>query len=363
MEFWSAFLAETDKSILFVLARGFDPRMCTGLETLLQFKKSRITCLLVEFEDGKPTTNDSLEKMATQNHERLLAMCDINTIPLQPHKVNMWGSVGSGRHRVGARNAAALFDIGMLAPYTDVIVDISSMPRSIYVALIGKLMFIIDQYSATNPTSRGPNLHVMVTEDSDLDHHIRDRASDETPNYVHGFSSGMEEEATANMPKIWFPILSENRRNQAEKIYAHINPAEVCPILPSPSIDPRRGDSVFIALRDLLFDEWRIEPRNIIYSSEQNPFETYRQIYKAIIHYNVALKPLGGCKSILSVLSSKLLSIGALLAAYELRKDRYSVGITHLETQEYNLEGAAALASITNEQLHTLWLMGSCYEL
>jgi hypothetical protein len=105
------------------------------------------------------------------------------------------------------------------------------------------------------------------------------------------------------------------------------------------------------------FDQWGVEPRNIIYASEQNPFETYRQIYQAVCDYNKVLSPLGGCKTVVSAMSSKLLSIGALLAAYELGV-KMSVGIANIEAQGYNMDD-----NVTNEEeLFTLWLAGDCYD-
>ncbi len=94
-------------------------------------------------------------------------------------------------------------------------------------------------------------------------------------------------------------------------------------------------------------------------SAEQNPFEVYRQIHQTVKHYNEALKPLGGCKVAISALSSKLLSIGALLAAYELKGAKFSIGIANVEAQGYQIEGDTE--SIKAE-LFTLWLIGDCYE-
>ena len=90
--------------------------------------------------------------------------------------------------------------------------------------------------------------------------------------------------------------------------------------------------------RELLFDQLRIEPTNIIYAAERNPFEAYRQIRRTILQYGRALEPLGGCRSVVSALSTKLLSLGALLAAYELKQAGVDVGIAHVESQGYSIE-------------------------
>ena len=36
--------------------------------------------------------------------------------------------------------------------------------------------------------------------------------------------------------------------------------------------------------RELLFDQLRVEPYNIVYSTESNPFEVYRQVICSILH-------------------------------------------------------------------------------
>ncbi|MBC7173648.1 MAG: hypothetical protein H5U40_14505 [Polyangiaceae bacterium] len=115
-----------------------------------------------------------------------------------------------------------------------------------------------------------------------------------------------------------------------------------------------------IEYRELLFDQLRVEPRNIIYAAESNPFEVYRQIMRSILHYDRALKPLGGCKVALSAMSSKLASIGVLLAAYELgrREPKVTVGVAHVESQGYRVDQEAAGPAPT---LFTMWLSGECY--
>jgi hypothetical protein len=278
---------------------------------------------------------------------------------LSTKTVNMWSGDGSSRHRLGSRSATGIFsNISEIKDYTDIIIDISAIPRSIYFSLIGKMLYLIDQVK--NGISI-PNLHVVVSENAKLDQIIRSIDIDDTAGYIHGFSSDIETEATTGIPTIWIPILGEDKSGQLERIYNHVNPDEICPVLPFPSLNPRRGDELLIAYREFLFDKWRIESRNIIYASEQNPFETYRQIYKAVYHYNQALKPLGGCKVAVSAVSSKLLSIGALLAVYEM-KENFSIGLAHIGTQGYNMDEVLTTTGNRNSELFSLWLAGECYE-
>ncbi len=131
-------------------------------------------------------------------------------------------------------------------------------------------------------------------------------------------------------------------------------------VLPSPAIDPRRADNLIDEYRELLFSKFRADPTNIIYACEWNPFEVYRQIRRTIKQYNVALEALGGCKAFVSSTSSKLLSVGALLAAYECKYGLgLEVGVANVEARGYTKKRS----DVTNEEKpHSLWLAGECYD-
>jgi hypothetical protein len=104
-----------------------------------------------------------------------------------------------------------------------------------------------------------------------------------------------------------------------------------------------------------------VEPRNIIYASERNPFEAYRQLRQTIGHYQLALAPLGGCLSVLSVVSTKLLSLSALLAAYELKQAKINIGIAHVESQGYRADGSYFEVKNTQAVLFGMVLTGEYY--
>jgi K+-sensing histidine kinase KdpD len=54
--------------------------------------------------------------------------------------------------------------------------------------------------------------------------------------------------------------------------------------------------------------------------------------------------------------------VGALLAAYELKRAGIDIAIAHVETHGYTLSGSADINSLANEsKLYGLWLSGDCY--
>jgi hypothetical protein len=257
--------------------------------------------------------------------------------------------------RVSSRNAANLFDaVGQLQGYSDVVIDISAMPRGIYFPLIARLLYLLDGWPAG---TEKPNLHVLVAEDPGLDARITEEGVDESADFLYSFGGRLSQEATAEYPKVWMPLLGELRTTQFERIYDLVKPDEVCPVLPSPSRNPRRGDNILLQYRGLLFDTLSLDHRNFVYASEHNPFEVYRQVRKAALHYYQVLHLLGGCKVALSALSSKLMSLGALLVAYELKQANFDIGVAHIECQGYTIDSAE-----TNPELVGLWLSGECYD-
>lgn len=148
----------------------------------------------------------------------------------------------------------------------------------------------------------------------------------------------MFSEVDQNVPKVWFPVLGEGSRAKLEKFYELIEPDEICPILPFPSKNPRRSDDILKEYRQLLFDVWNIEIRNIIYADEQNPFQVYRHICNAVLRYNNALNPLRGAKYTVSAVSSKLLSLGALLAVYNLKEIGFNIGLANVDVYGYTFK-------------------------
>jgi len=178
---------------------------------------------------------------------------------------------------------------------------------------------------------------------------------------VPGFTGRISAESIDN-PKVWLPILGEGQRLRLQRIFEKLGPNEICPVIPFPSRDPRRGDCLIEEYRQLLFDEYRVDPRNIVYASEFNPFEAYRQIFGTLDRYRVALGELGSCRVVISPLSSKLLSVGALLAAYDLSKQRsgqFHVGMHYVEAGSYR--PPAVIKNVTCD-LSGLWIVGEWEE-
>lgn len=355
-EFWRSFLGERKRDTLFVIGHGFDMRMCDVLAKLLTFggQGSRDVAL-ISFHEGPESPSNTYAAQRRANGERIEKLVG-GRGKIVHRTIKMFSEE---RRRVSARSIAAEFESSAeFRSYTDVIVDISALPRGLYLPLLAKILALFDQEQKDGINR---NLHVVVSHSPATDSAIVEEGLEESATYLHGFAAAaLESESTSGQPRIWIPVLGKSQQDQLEIIHSLVAPDEICPLLPSPAQNPREGDSLMIEYRDLLFDRLRVEPRNIIYAAESNPFEVYRQLMRSILHYHRALNPLGGCKVALSAMSSKLASIGVLLAAYELGRlePKVIVGVAHVESQGYRIELNGETGSTT---LYTMWLSGECY--
>ena len=349
-----------NSKILFIMSKGFDVRMNIAIKSLKQNDLPlNITCLLINFDEGDDSSSHQYKCLVDENLEELYSLIQKENI--KNANIKLWESDGRNKRRVGDRKASEALDQVNIDSYSDIIIDISALPRGIYFSMIGKILTLID--CMTLPQK--PNLMITVAENPELDIAINDDAPDDEPNFLQGFSGAIDRSAESSAdPLIWMPILGENKADYIRKAHIFLAPNETCPILPFPSRDPRRPDALTISYHGLLFDELNIEQQNIMYVPEQNPFEAYIILSKAIQNYHDSLKPIGDCKTVLSTFSSKLLSIGTLLAAYELKSKDIGVGVLNVDSQGYKLDKGIDLIKMrTESNLFLIWLTGKPYEI
>jgi hypothetical protein len=325
---------EQPRRILFILGRGFDPRMCDGIKILSDhIGKATITCYLVNFIEGTDSPSQAYRDRVEENLQKLRSLTVTHKIVEK--KIRMWKESGLRRRRVSSRSATDVIEnLDELLEFDDIFVDVSAMPRSVFFSITGKILKLLD---GCKDGRRTPNFFSIISESPGIDARINDASIDDSANYLQGFGS-IELEGNKNVPKIWIPVVGGLQRKQLDLIYELVGPDEIFPVLPFPAKNPRKSDELLIEYRELFFDDWGIEPGNIIYASEGNPFDVYRQILKTTKYYNKVLYPLGGCKTIVSAMSSKLLSIGALLAAYELKSSDHLVAVANVESLGYNVK-------------------------
>jgi hypothetical protein len=350
--FWRSHLAVGRRKLLFVVGRGFDFRADAAPSRIAGLGSADRHAWILRYQNEQPDSGVRVERVEA-NAARFDEIFGAATTTID---VRM-GATGSSSN-VTSRNAKrAVSRSANLAEYTDVVVDISAMPRTVGLSTIAQLIALLDELASKG---KSINLHVVVAESAKVDRSHSAGSLNDTVTSLVGFSGRLTSESTANVPRVWFPVLGEGQQERLEKIRAEVDPDEICPVIPFPSRDPCRGDGLIEEYRQLLFDDYRVEPANIIYASEYNPFEAYRQLFGAIDRYRDALRELGGCKVYVSPLSSKLLSVGALLACYDHKiqsggPDPVNVGIPYVESATYGDPVDPASSPVT---LYSLWLRG-----
>jgi hypothetical protein len=359
-DFWQQYLRQ-NRDILYIMGLGFDPRSVVGIENVYGIDgPGTRDVLIARYYKNEHDKQNRDDPRVTGNIERLQRLVDAKRCRPFAQKDIVFRS--SEDISVTALESAKIIDNFLdIANYSDIVVDISAMPRSVFIPLLQKLLFLIDGFNGAGNGIK--NLHVVVAENPSLDGKIHDKGTEDEASYIHGVRP-KESAKYEEQKEIWIPILGENQEEQFEKIRKKLSPVETCPILPFPSEDLRRGDNLINKYGDLLFNDADFETKNIVYADEGNPFHVYRLLNQTIDRYDRSFALLNGCRIVVSALSSKLLTIGSFLAVFEKKGEGKNVGVMHVESLEHTLEAGyeQVKEEIENSnKLFEIWLAGEPY--
>ena len=347
--FWTA-LANEPNSVrrgLFIAGRGFDPRTMVGPTAIACGGFPIAKCCLIRMTNPFDSPDRPRSKAAADNEETMRTLFGKAAFEVKEIEVRN----ADGRHVGSARIRELLADQNWLAGFTDVIVDITALPTSVSFPLLGTLISISDeQYSRVRCTF---NLHCIVCENAHLDELIVAEGGD-VAEYIDPFHGRGTRTAESEPITIWAPVLGERQSAVLQKINDMLSPHEVKPFLPFPSRNPRRGDDLVAEYHSMLFNTWEVNPRGFIYADESDPFDIYRQLSELAADYARSLAPLGTAKTVVSTHSSKLLSLGVLLAAFESK-----LAVAHVEPTGYSLD--ATTVDFEANILFEVWLTGDAY--
>lgn len=353
--FLNNYLSKEDR-ILFILGLGFDVRMNLGIKLIQEnLDKTKIDCLLISYNEGNNSPSIQYKKFVDLNEKEIVEL----NLNVSDKKMDLWAGSDNKKHRIGDREAAKLIQSSDIKDYSDIILDISALPRGVFYSLIGTILTILERDYKEDKK----NFYILTAENPELDQVIIEKEIDEEVNYTYGFRYGME--GSLETPIIWFPILGEDKALQIRKAHSKINPVEICPILPFPSKDPKRSENLIYEYHSLLFEELKVESQNVLYVPEQNPFEVYRSLCSAIENYFESLKLLGGCRVVISNFSSKLLSLGTIMTAMEFKSrpdTALIVSILNVDCLGYEINEDKDLIELNKDtRIFLTWLNGDPY--
>ena len=356
--------------LLYITGRGFDVRANTVLarfiERLIASGCQIDTARLLLIGLAGYQLSDDLHRQTADNAAALSqtfsAVGDTQTIDI--------GRTAHGEDDITAATAMRMGADSILAHvsgYTDVVLDVSSLPRISYLTILLSLLakLIPDGKAPQRVSANGVTLHVLVGEDPHLDSRISSEDPENDLVLIPGYAEALQSEARQEDHLVWMPLLGENRVPQVQKVESSIPAwAEICPVLPHPSRDPRRGDQLLLEYAGSLIGRREIPFSNILYVHEANPFEAYRQLLEAMQRYQKTMAVVGGCRLVVTPLSSKLITIGAALACFEMKHcakdDRSSVAIPYAEPKRYVADVAELRAS--KPEISALILTGEAYD-
>lgn len=339
-QFFEEYLNSAQRHLLLIAGGGFDPRSTALAQTISKLAKPKLTALVVREE--RAGSNPELRSRANKSTEEL---CHLMTATVAEIQV-----LASDNAPIGGRemvNALARLDFSSV---TDVLLDISALSTGIYFPAARYLYEVATRNNATN-------FHLFVAEEPELDHGIRGIAHD-VPSPLHGFRGSFGIDRSAGAVRLWLPQLVPGRRAALDRLHRRVNPAEVCPILPFPSSRPRLGDALVEEYRVELLSAWEVDLRNCVYAAENDPLDLYRIALRLNQARRRIFAEAGGSLLILSPTGTKILSVGALLAALEC--DLPVVLAESVAYEVRNIEAFhASLDELRSQNLVHLWLHGS----
>ena len=297
-DFIKAYFSDTSRRILFIAGAGFDPRSAVVGRALAESCRDLRAFLVRE---NRPDAEQDLVKRAEVNRlalEGLFEKCEIVD-------VDIFGSDGAV---IGGRNIVAKLNKQEFSDRTDVVIDMSALSVGTSFPMV---KYLFERANQARPPA---NIHVFVAHDPRLDDAIVPIAGD-APGYVHGFRGPVTLGSTVRAAKVWLPQLARERRGGILPLHSFVDPHDTCPILPFPARNPRQGDELVADFIAEFENAWSVDTRNVVYGAEDDPLDLYRTILRLDDLRRPVFQEFGGSLLVLSPVGSKIMALGALLAA------------------------------------------------
>ena len=340
MSFIRSFFADEKRRTFLIGGAGFDPRARVVCEALAGVMDNRITAFFIREE--RPGPAEEMVKRADENLGAMMQMVQQSDVA----EIDIFASDGAV---VGGRAAIQALLKRDLGGFSDIVVDFSALSIGIAFPLVRHL------YELLRRNDFSFNLHLMVTDEPSTDEQVELTAND-TVEMIFGFKGGWGLYDTNDAARLWVPQLSYGCRSALERIHAFIDPHDVCPVLPFPAAHPRSPDKLVEHYIQELESAWNVDVRNIVHADEKKPLDLYRTIRIDDARRRV-FDETGGSLVILSPIGSKVLAIGALMAAIE-----RDFPVAHTEAIAYTVDFKKLDENrLQRGDLAHVWLCGEAY--
>jgi hypothetical protein len=297
--------------------------------------------------ENRPAVAQTLNKLGEAHQlylkEQLKAACEFQQIDI---------TTADDTTFAGRKAVQAIYPWLANNVYSDIIIDSTGMSRGTSFPMIKQAVEAGLRFDI--------NVHLLHAASSKPYLKLKPESNDRAE-WMHGFQGKMERDSMTDALKLWVPQLSEEKIQATTVMYQKLSPVdEVCPILPFPSHDPRRGDTILFEYQDTLLQEWGSNLLNIIYAHESNPLDVYRSVSTLHTVREDVFKETGETPAtILSPAGWRIGSLGMLLAAIEL-----NLPVLYVETLGYTAGSTVPTEVVLPEpdlKWH-IWLTGNVYK-
>jgi hypothetical protein len=327
------------RKTLLVAGAGFDPRATSVAHLLREYCEPLPDAIFIKEE--RPSPDQLLLDRADANL-KLLKPCVLHSTVI---RVDVFASDGAV---VGGRSVLRELEKSDFTPFSDIVIDSSALSIGISFPLV--------KYILERGKSAGQNVHLFACDWPALDHSIQPQLADRASN-IHGFRKVNELFSSVSVARLWLPQLASSGGSALQRIFDEVLPSDTCPILPFPSADPKLSDRLLAEYLPELESTWSVDTGNIIFADENDPLGLYRTILRIDDERTLAFDALGGSLLILSPLGSRMLAIGALMAAL----DR-DLPVYYVEARGYDVDWeTAAKIDLSSSSIRHVWLAGDVY--
>ena len=339
-----------DCASLYVLGVGLDPRCLEGLTRFLSVGRPAAS-RVVRIELPRPTASSQTSAVNyaakhLSKFESLTRDLEVQTIPYP---------VVESPSSAGPAIARRVTDPEYLRGVGHLVLDVSSLPSKLYFSIL-KAMLNASELGLASSSRFAGQIQVIACENPSLDKAITEQGVS-TAAFVGGFRPHGQAATDGDGTIVWTPVIGEGAGTALRAVHSFLEPDDICPVLPFPSWDPRRADTLVLEHGTVLFDAFQVRGSDIVYADERNPFDLYRKLCDLDHDYKAALAPLGPTMVVPSSHGSKLLSLGLVLAAYERQMPLVATVAT-----DYAINEMVDIEEVGDDnRLCCLWLAGEPY--
>jgi hypothetical protein len=342
-QFIGDFFSHSSRCCVLVAGAGFDPRTQRIARKLFAAMGKRVHGLFIREDRGDRSL--ALQKLADDNEAQLRSIISDATVAyVQIFSAEDRAPIGG--HGVRSAIDSFTWPDGV----TDIVLDMSALSTGVGFPLARLLL----EYAEATPAV---SLHLMIVSNPELDDLIVGEPSAQVQ-FVRGYSGPSGSYDALPVARIWLPQLGRGRvetlrriRNTLDSVY------KVCPVVPFPARNPRRADELLAEYQAQLLNEWQVDARDLIYVSERNPLDCYRTISTLKMRYDRTVEDVFFPQLILSPFGSKVIAVGAMMAAIE-----HNLSVQYVETLRYEFDpiGSKAVTARPDMAVH-IWLHGPVY--